>query len=206
MTRVQKKLLVYGEVVIVGIDVAKRKHYARIYDQKELDIVKPFQIHNTREGFYRLVSKIKEAEGKAKTAVIGMEPTGYYWKRLAWFLQEQGYTVVIVNPYHVKRRKEEDNTPRKTDRKDACIIAKLVKDGKYLSCLLPKGIYADLRNLTATRRQLKQKQTSTLQASIKKYNNKQKTKGERLLMKKVRKHSLVKVKFFILGNKRSISS
>lgn len=165
MTRVQKKLLVYGEVVIVGIDVAKRKHYARIYDQKELDVVKPFQIHNTREGFYRLVSKIKEAEekAKAKTAVIGMEPTGHYWKPLAWFLQEQGYTVVIVNPYHVKRRKEEeDNTPRKTDRKDAGIIAKLVKDGKYLSCLLPKGIYADLRNLTVTRRQLKQKQNSTL--------------------------------------------
>lgn len=92
-----------------------------------------------------------------------MEPTGHYWKKLAWFLKEQGYTVVIVNTYHVKRRKEEeDNTPRKNDKKDAGIIADLVKDGKFLNLLLPTGIYADLRNLTVTRRQLKQQLNSAL--------------------------------------------
>lgn len=57
----------------------------------ELNIVRPFQFHNNREGFYRLVSKINEAMKKtnAKTAVIGMEPTGHYWKPLAWFYRNR---------------------------------------------------------------------------------------------------------------------
>ncbi|OIQ07588.1 transposase [Moorella thermoacetica] len=70
------------------------------------------------------MAKMEEAKEKARATrvVIGMEPTGHYWKPLAWFLQEQGYTVVIVNPYHVKRRKEEvGNSPTKNDRKDAGI-------------------------------------------------------------------------------------
>jgi transposase len=165
MTKVEKKQAVNGDVIIVGIDVAKRKHYARIFDQMGLDVIKPFQFNNNKDGYYRLVSKIIEAQEKTKAnkIIIGMEPTGHYWKTLAWFLKEQGYTVVIVNPYHVKRRKEEeDNTPRKNDKKDAGIIADLVKNGKFLNLLLPSGIYADLRNLTVTRRQLKQQLNSAL--------------------------------------------
>ncbi|MDK2815518.1 MAG: transposase [Moorella sp. (in: firmicutes)] len=165
MNEVQKKLLVHGDVIIVGIDVAKHNHWARIYNQIELDVVKPFKFHNSKEGYYRLVAKMEEAKEKARATkvVIGMEPTGHYWKPLAWFLQEQGYTVVIVNPYHVKRRKEEvGNSPTKNDRKDAGIIAKIVKDGNFLHCLLPKGKYAELRNLTVTRRQQRRKLNSAL--------------------------------------------
>lgn len=156
MVKAQKMALVRGNVLIVGIDVAKKRHYARFYNQMKLDVVRPFHFHNTREGFYRLVSKIEEARSKAGAAsvVIGVEPTGHYWKPLAWFLQEQSYQVVIVNPYHVKGSKEMvDNSQTKNDRKDAGIIAKLVSEGKFLSCLLPKGVYAELRVLYVTRQQ-----------------------------------------------------
>ncbi|QGP91522.1 hypothetical protein MGLY_08570 [Neomoorella glycerini] len=59
MNEVQKKLLVHGEVIIVGIDVAKHNHWARIYNQIELDVVKPFKFHNSKEGYYRLVAKME---------------------------------------------------------------------------------------------------------------------------------------------------
>lgn len=119
-----------------------------------LDSVKPFRFHNNREGFYRLLSRICEPQSKEKTerVAVGVEPTGHYCKPLARFLQEHGYTAVIVNPYDVKKSKElEDNSQTKNDRKDAGLIVQLVKQGRFLNCILPTGVYAELRTLHATR-------------------------------------------------------
>ncbi len=138
MQKAQKVGLVYGNILVVGVDVAKKNHFARIHNQMGLDAVKPFRFHNNKEGFYRLLSRICEAQSKEGTGrvVVGMEPTGHYWKPLAWFLHDHGYTVVIVNPYHVKKSKElEDNTQTKSDRKDAGIIVQLVKEGRFLNCI-----------------------------------------------------------------------
>lgn len=89
---------------------------------------------------------------------MGMESTGHYWKYLAWFLKQNGIPVVMVNPYHVKKAKElDDNTQTKSDRKDAFVIAKLVKDGRYSKVYLPEGVYAELRILSNTRSQLRAK-------------------------------------------------
>jgi len=84
--------------------------------------------------------------------MIGMEPTGHYWKTLANYLLKSGYRVVGVNPYHTKKAKElYDNSPTKNDKKDALTIARLVKDGSYFNPYLPEGVYAELRALTNAR-------------------------------------------------------
>jgi len=70
MNEAQKKLLVHGDVIIVGIDVAKHNHWARIYNQIELDVVKPFKFHNSKEGYYRLVAKMEEAKEKAGATIM----------------------------------------------------------------------------------------------------------------------------------------
>ena len=163
--RARKLVLVLGLVLIVGIDVAKHKHVARFWNSLGEDIAKPLPFENNRDGFRRLAALIErlKAEYKLERVVIGMEPTGHYWKPLAWFLRAQGYMVVMVNPYHVKRTKElDDNSQTKNDRKDAGLIAQLVKEGRYLHCLLPTGVYADLRQLTVARRQQKQKLNAAL--------------------------------------------
>lgn len=77
-----------------------------------------------------------------------MEPTGHYWKTLAHYLIKAGYKVVGVNPYHTKKAKElDDNSPTKSDKKDALTIARLVKDGRYFDPYLPEDVYAELRVL-----------------------------------------------------------
>ena len=64
--------------------------------------------------------------------IIGIEPTEHYWLNLAYFLEEKAIQLVMVNPMHVKRSNElDDNLPTKHDAKDARIIAKLVKDGRF---------------------------------------------------------------------------
>jgi len=78
-----------------------------------------------------------------------MEPSGVYWKPLAYYTIGKGYPVVLVNQYHIKRTKEIiDNTQDKTDNKDAYLVADLTKQGKYFNPVFPEGIYAELREVS----------------------------------------------------------
>lgn len=76
-------------------------------------------------------------------------------------------TVVLVNPYHVKQLKElDDNAQTKNDPKDAMVIAKLVKDGRFSYAYLPEGIYAELRVLSTMRGQIRAKLNSAKNALV----------------------------------------
>lgn len=148
-----------AHTLIVGIDVAKHSHWACIMDGRtEMMVGASFSFKNSREGFERLLAMVGKAQKKtgATGVVFGMEPTGHYWKPLAWFLKKLGQTVVTVNPYHVKRRKEfDDNSPAKNDRKDAWLVARLVQEASFFQIHLSEGVYAELRNLTHLRQQHK---------------------------------------------------
>ncbi len=64
--------------------------------------------------------------------IVGMESTGYYWFNIANWLVERGIEVVLVNPMTTKRNKENrDNSPSKSDPKDALVIADVVSRGFY---------------------------------------------------------------------------
>lgn len=160
--RAQKLKLVRSKpTLIVGIDIAKKKHWARMIDaQTGLEVGKPFSFQNNINGFSRLLGHISRNKEKigAQNVVVGMEPSGHYWKPLAWYVTGAGFTVVTVNPYHVKRSKElDDNSPTKNDRKDAWVIAALVSEGRFFNCFLPQGIWAELRGLTQARQQQRAK-------------------------------------------------
>lgn len=144
--------------LIVGVDIAKTLQWARFIDYRGMEIGKPMSFRNDKPGFESIVSKIESMRNKKvlkepfEKVIIGMEPTGHYWKTLANYLMEKGYKVVCVNPYHTKRTKElDDNSPTASDKKEALVIAKLVKDGRYCEPYLPQDIYAELRVLTIGR-------------------------------------------------------
>jgi transposase len=56
----------------------------------------------------------------------------------------------------------EDNSPLKSDAKDARLIADLVSQGKYLECHLPRGIFAELRNLVSQRDRCQSHRTAVI--------------------------------------------
>ena len=140
--------------LVVGIDIAKKNQWARFVDCRGIEHGKALKFENNKNGFEKILTIIYELckNDGFKNAVVGMEPTGHYWKPLANYLIKKGLTVVLVNPYHTKKSKElDDNSQTKSDIKDALTIAKLVKDGRYFETYLPHDIYAELRSLTATR-------------------------------------------------------
>ena len=114
----------------------------------------PLEAKQFQDQCLHFQGKKKRAVLKVKldNVIIGMEPTGHYWKALANYLMKRNYKVVGVNPYHTKRAKElDDNSPTKHDKKDAITIARLVKDGRFFNPYMPQDIYAELRVLTNTR-------------------------------------------------------
>lgn len=143
------------KTLIVGVDIAKHNQWARFVDCRGIEHNKALKFENNRNGFNAILARIYQIckEEDFHNIIVGMEPTGHYWKTFANFLLKQtGITVVLVNPYHTKKAKElDDNSQTKSDKKDALTIARLVKDGRYFETYLPHDIYAELRGLGTTR-------------------------------------------------------
>ena len=144
--------------LIVGVDIAKEVQYARFVDYRGIEVGKTVSFTSEKKGFEKIIAEIKKIckikilKEPYKKIIIGMEPTGHYWKTFANYLVKKEYMVVCVNPYHTKKSKElDDNSPTANDKKDAITIARLIKDGRYFVPYLPEGIYAELRILTNTR-------------------------------------------------------
>lgn len=136
--------------LIIGIDIAKEFHVARAQDIRGIEYGKSIKFNNSLSGYLEFESWIKEIKlnENKEQVIIGMEPTGHYWLNIARYLKDKKeYTVVTVNPMHVKKIKElDDNNQTKTDKKDAKIIAQLVKDARYSTPNLLEGEYEELRN------------------------------------------------------------
>jgi len=144
----QKINQVTEQTLVVGIDIAKRTHFACFVDDRGRLLRKSFSVSQSREGFelfYQLILNALKEHGKTEV-LVGIEPTGHYWLNLAYFLEERGIPLVMANPMHVKRSKElDDNLPTKHDRKDALVIARLLKDGRFSYPRILKDVEAELR-------------------------------------------------------------
>ena len=139
---------VTDKTLVIGMDIAKRTHYACMVDERGLLLKKSFPVHQSSQGFeyfYECILSAKKQFGKTDV-IIGIEPTGHYWLNLAYFLDDRGIPLVVCNPMHVKKSKElDDNLQTKNDAKDALVIARLVKDGRYSYPRILRETEAELR-------------------------------------------------------------
>ncbi|MCH6266991.1 IS110 family transposase [Neobacillus citreus] len=140
--------------LIVGIDIAQQFHVARAVNFRGIVIGDPLTFENNEDGFARLIqwiNRLKALKG-LDTTIVGMEPTGHYWVNLSKWLYERNIEVVTVNPHLVKRNKENrDNTQSKSDKKDALVIADMVKNGYYSFIRPSSEIFEKLRVLMSNR-------------------------------------------------------
>lgn len=146
----EKILQVTEKTLVVGIDIAKDLHFARVFNFRGIELDKVFSFSNNIQGFSSFKTWVDEVIKKNDfdRIIIGFEPTGHYWYNFAEYCRDNSYKYVMVNPFHVKRSKElDDNSQTKNDRKDPKTIAKLVIDGRYFETYVATGIYAELRNV-----------------------------------------------------------
>lgn len=148
-----KKVFVRDKMII-GIDIAKKKHFAAIMLPDGRIPCKPFPFFNTGHAFKNFLSTIRHLMKihEVKEILIAMEPTGHYWEPLAHYLENNGIPMVFVSSLVVKRTREVMELSRnKNDQKDAYHIAQLASEGKFSALIIPRGPYADLRDLVSFR-------------------------------------------------------
>lgn len=154
--------------LVIGIDIAKHKHFACAIDDRGRVLQKSFPIlqsHLGFEYFYERLMALRTAH-KKQEILVGFEPTGHYWMNLASFLTSYGIPFVMVNPMHVNRSKElDDNLQTKNDQKDALVIARLMRDGRFSYPRILEGVEAELRN-GATLRSKIQEDLNALQNRV----------------------------------------
>lgn len=88
------------------------------------------KLYNSREGFEQFVKMTEglRTKHRLKDVLIGMEPTGHYWRKLAYFSKEQGYEVRFVRTTALKHHREiDESSSAKSDRRDALTIANITK-------------------------------------------------------------------------------
>lgn len=138
------------------MDVAKEKLVGRAV-AADGRTGKPLTFGCHLPGFESLLAYAQRSASSLGTSgfVMAMEPTGHYGEPLAAWLKAQGVEVFAVQPLKTARAKElYDGTWRKTDEKDALVIADLARRGLGNPWRLQTGPFAALRVLTRRREQL----------------------------------------------------
>lgn len=140
--------------LVVGIDIAQQSHVARAVNFRGITLGTPLHFSNNDAGFNQLLQWMKDLQEthQLNDTIIGMEPNGHYWLSLAAWLSDRSLEVVLVNPHLVKKNKENrDNTPSKSDIKDALVIADMVKNGYYTIIKETSKVFLELRVLMVNR-------------------------------------------------------
>jgi len=154
--------------LIVGLDIAKRKHHAFFGDANGRTLLKGLIVENNAEGLRHLLSQVRfymNREG-FNQVVFGVEPTSVYHKPLAEHLIEKGYLVVYATNEAIKKNRSLLNGRwDKNDTKDSANVADLVSQGKCHYYDLPEIRLRDMRSLLLLRKRLK-KQLHSCQIRI----------------------------------------
>ena len=161
--QLKKEIRGSEEHLIVGIDVAKEKHYAYFGTATGKSLLRKLIFENNRKGFETLLHRaeaIMRQEGLTKV-IFGVEPTADYHKPLGEFIINSGQPLVLVANGAVKQNRELlDGRWDKNDTKDCANAADLISQGKFLYYDLPGPEILNLRNLASLKRKLKAQEHS----------------------------------------------
>ena len=133
----------------VGIDIGKWNHQAAFLNSSGAKASTDLAFENTDEGFQLLLKSL--APFDKELTVIGLEATGHYWLTLFSFLVNNAWTVKVINPMQSDALRNINIRKTKTDRKDAVLIADVLRFGRYTETVLPEENLLQLRELSRYR-------------------------------------------------------
>jgi transposase len=155
--QVVKRQRIRKTTLVVGVDVGNAFNAVGFMNKEGRVLGSCAKLYNNREGFEQFV---KMTEGlkikyRLKDVLIGMEPTGHYWRKLAYFAREQGYEVRFIRTTALKHHREMDeSSSAKSDQRDSLTIANIIREGKYIDTVIEDGAMRQLRTLAKTRERL----------------------------------------------------
>lgn len=152
----------------VGVDTGKKKHHACLHDTSRDSYSKVYSFPVNRQGFEGF-RRFLVRYGTKEEMVIGLEASGPYALTLGYFLLEQGYTVVELNPFRANQFRKAQGKKAKTDRVDAHSLAAFLAVGSYKPMIMEDPLIENLRELTRFRADLlgdRTRQVNRLQETL----------------------------------------
>ena len=142
-----------GNMIYVGIDVAKDKHDCYICDSDGVELYPPFIIANNREGFEKLMDHIRSVSDDLSKVKVGLEATGHYSYNILGYLIAQGSSISLINPLHTNLfRKSLSLRQTKTNKVDARTICMMLSSGMNLTSYSETSYHMEeLKSLTRYR-------------------------------------------------------
>jgi len=139
---------------VIGVDLAKNKFVAvTLLGDGHRSKARTFTL--TATGLADFDSFVERTTGESDGFVVGYEPTGHYGVPLLERLHRDGVPLYLVQPHQTKRAKDlYGRNGRKTDAKDAFLVAKLVREGASRLWAPQQAPYSELRVLCRQREQL----------------------------------------------------
>ena len=140
-------------MIYVGIDVAKDKHDCFITNSDGEILFQVFTIHNNRDGFDDLFSKIQSTSSDVSNIKVGLEATRHYSYNLLGYLIDKGLPTFVINPLHTNLyRKSLSLRKTKTDKVDARTIAMMLMSDVNLKSYSDTSYHnEELKSLTRYR-------------------------------------------------------
>ena len=123
--------------LVIGVDPHKKKHAAVVMTQ-DFTTHSRFKFDNSREGFEMVLERTKALMLKTgcRGVIFAIETGAHYWRNLAYFLDEKGIPLRLINQFTLKRRREgKDLNHRKNDYRDSEVAAQLL-----CTCAMPSTI------------------------------------------------------------------
>jgi len=152
---------------VIGMDIGNEFN-AMCLMNKEGEVLSKYpRLYNTRKGFDYFVKIVEETRAKKgfSTVLIGMEPTGHYWRKIAYFAKEKGYEVRFVRTTALRHQRElDESSSAKSDVRDAVTIANITREGKYIDTVIQDGTLRQLRTLAHVRERIQRYNTGNKHA------------------------------------------
>jgi len=156
-SQVVKRQRIRNTTLVVGVDVGNAFNAVGFTNKEGKVLGSCGKLYNSREGFEQFVKMTEELKRKyrLKDVLIGMEPTGHYWRKLAYFAREQGYEVRFIRTTALKHHRAiDESSSAKSDQRDSLTIANITREGKYIDTVIEDGTMRQLRTLAKTRERL----------------------------------------------------
>ena len=162
--QVERRQKITQTTLIVGLDIGSEFNAMGLMNEAGEVIGRYPKINNSREGFEyfkNIIEKIKQKEG-FKSVLMGMEPTGHYWRKIAYYGKGQGYEVRFIRTTALRHQRElDESSSAKTDMRDAVTIANIVREGKYIDTVIEDGVFRELRMLGHVRENIQRYNVGT---------------------------------------------
>ena len=155
--QVVKRERIGRETLVIGVDVGNAWNAVGFMNKEGNVLGSCAKLHNSREGFEQFIKMTEGLKGThgMKDVLIGLEPTGHYWRKLAYFAKDKGYEVRFIRTTALKHHRElDESSSAKSDKRDALTIANITREGKYIDTVIEDGVVRQLRTLSKVRERL----------------------------------------------------